>query len=411
MQRGCKSMEQHERIDINILKPYENNARTHSPDQLEMIGNSIREFGFINPVIIDENDMILVGHGRVMAAKQIGVTEVPFRRVTNLSEDQKKAYIIADNKLSDLAGWDDDLLLAELESIELDMSQFGFDNIEDDDIEINEDDFDFDEKGEDDLDPIAKRGDVYQLGDHFLMCGDSTSAADVDRLLKGRAANGSPVSADIIYTDPPYGMNLDTDYSSMKNNLDFAKEKSFTGGKKYDQGVVDDFDPAMIEVIMSLNAKETFIWGADYFAELIPDRNDGSWIVWDKRSNNNDSIDDDYSSDKMFGSCFELCWSKQKHKRDIARIKWAGVFGIEQEFDHKRHHPTQKPIKLAGWFLNRYSDPDDNVIDLFGGSGSTLIACEQLGRRCYMMEYDPYYVDIIIDRWENFTGRKAVKIS
>lgn len=113
----------------------------------------------------------------------------------------------------------------------------------------------------------------------------------------------------------------------------------------------------------------------------------------------------------MFGSCFELCWSKQKHKRDIARIKWAGVFGIEQEFDHKRHHPTQKPIKLAGWFLNRYSDPDDNVIDLFGGSGSTLIACEQLGRRCYMMEYDPYYVDIIIDRWENFTGRKAVKIS
>ena len=167
----------------------------------------------------------------------------------------------------------------------------------------------------------------------------------------------------------------------------------------------------MIEVIMSLNAKETFIWGADYFAELIPDRNDGSWIVWDKRSNNNDSIDDDYSSDKMFGSCFELCWSKQKHKRDIARIKWAGVFGIEQEFDHKRHHPTQKPIKLAGWFLNRYSDPDDNVIDLFGGSGSTLIACEQLGRRCYMMEYDPYYVDIIIDRWENFTGRKAVKIS
>lgn len=225
-------MEQHKRIDINILKPYENNARTHSPDQLEMIGNSIREFGFINPVIIDENNMILVGHGRVMAAKQIGLTEVPFRRVTNLSEDQKKAYIIADNKLSDLAGWDDDLLLAELESIELDMSQFGFDNIEDDDIEINEDDFDFDEKGEDDLDPIAKRGDVYQLGDHFLMCGDSTSAADVDRLLKGRAANGSPVSADIIYTDPPYGMNLDTDYSSMKNNLDFAKEKPFTGGKK-----------------------------------------------------------------------------------------------------------------------------------------------------------------------------------
>ena len=182
-------MQQHEMIDINALTPYKNNARTHSPEQIEMICNSIREFGFINPVIIDENNMILVGHGRVMAAKQIGIKEVPFRRVTNLSEDQKKAYIIADNKLSDLAGWDDDLLMAELESIELDMSQFGFDlefdDIEDPDI-VEDDPPDVDA----DAEPKSKRGDVYQLGDHFLMCGDSTDPDDVTKLLRWGAAGG-----------------------------------------------------------------------------------------------------------------------------------------------------------------------------------------------------------------------------
>jgi hypothetical protein len=205
-------------------------------------------------------------------------------------------------------------------------------------------------------------------------------------------------------------MNLDTDFSGMKNNLDFAKEKNFTGGKKYEQGIVDDFDPKMIEIILSLNVKETFLWGADYYAELLPNKNEGSWVVWDKRANGNDNIEEDYASDKMYGSCFELCWSKTKHKRDIARVKWAGVFGTEQEFDHKRHHPTQKPIKLASWFLNRYSKENELILDLFGGSGSTLIACEQLNRQCYMMELDPKYCDVIIKRWEKLTGRKAVKL-
>ena len=216
---------------------------------------------------------------------------------------------------------------------------------------------------------------------------------------------------DMIYTDPPYGMNLDTDFSGMKNNLDFAKEKNFTGGKKYDQGIVDDFNPEMINTIIALDVKETFLWGADYFAELLPNKNDGSWVVLDKRANGNDNIEEDYSSDKMYGSCFELCWSRNKHKRDIARVKWAGVFGTEQEFDHKRHHPTQKPVKLSEWFLKRYSKEDDNVLDLFGGSGSTLIACEQLNRKCFMMELDPHYVDVIIARWEQFTGRKAVLLN
>lgn len=166
----------------------------------------------------------------------------------------------------------------------------------------------------------------------------------------------------------------------------------------------------MVQAVLSIPAKECFMWGADYYAELLPNRNDGSWIVWDKRANGNDDIEQDESSDKMYGSCFELCWSKNKHKRDIARVKWAGVFGTEQEFDHKRYHPTQKPIKLSSWFISRYSKKNENIVDLFGGSGSTLIACEQLNRNCFMMEIDPHYVDVIIERWENFTGKKAVKL-
>ena len=235
--------------------------------------------------------------------------------------------------------------------------------------------------------------DESEIHSHRLMCGDSTNKADVELLMAGN-------KADMVFTDPPYGMNLDTDYSGMKNNLDFAKSKNFTGGKKYEQGKVDDFNPSMIDAVLSIDAKEMFLWGADYFAELLPCKNDGSWIVWDKRANGNDDIEEDYSSDKMYGSCFELCWSRNRHKRDIARVKWAGVFGTEQEFDHKRYHPTQKPIKLAEWFLKRYSKDGHIVIDLFGGSGSTLIACEQMDRICYGVELEEKFVDVAVERYK-----------
>ena len=205
-------------------------------------------------------------------------------------------------------------------------------------------------------------------------------------------------------------MNLDTDFSSMKSKLGTTFGDRKLKGNQYDKGNVDTFEPKMLEVIEKLDIKETFLWGADYYAELLSNRNDGSWIVWDKRSNEDNPIGYAEQSDKMYGSCFELCWSKNKHKREIARIKWAGLFGIEKEFDKKRCHPTQKPIKLCEWFIKKYSKDNDSVLDLFGGSGSTLIACEQLDRKCYCMELDPHYVDVIIERWENYTGKKAVKI-
>lgn len=388
-------------ISVKDLIPYERNTKKHDKTQINNVAESIKQYGFVQPIVIDKNNTVVIGHCRLLAAKQLKMKEVPCVCVEDLTEEQVRALRIVDNK-SNESEWNFDFLADEL--AELDLSDFDFDfGIEDEEeeAEIVEDEA---PEVDEDAEPIAKLGDIWQLGRHRLMCGDSTDKADVELLMAGN-------KADMVFTDPPYGMNLDTDYSGMKNNLDFAKSKNFTGGKKYEQGNVDDFNPLMIDAVLSIDAKEMFLWGADYFAELLPCKNDGSWIVWDKRANGNDDIEEDYSSDKMYGSCFELCWSKNKHKRDIARVKWAGVFGTEQEFDHKRYHPTQKPIKLAEWFLKRYSKDGHIIVDLFGGSGSTLIACEQLDRTCYMMELDPKYCDVIVKRWENLTGEKAVLIN
>lgn len=385
-------------VTLTSLVPYERNAKIHGADQIEKLKASIQEFGFLTPCLIDRDYNIIAGHGRVMAARELGMETVPCVFVEGLSDTQRRAYILADNRLGELGEWDMDavnLELTELDDLDFDITLTGFELFEEPQIpEIVED------ETPEKVETRCKLGDVWKLGGHRLICGDSTDAEVIDELLNGE-------KVEMIFTDPPYGMNLDTDYSGMKNHLDFANDKGFEGGKKYDQGKVDDFHPEMVDAVLSIDADEVFMWGADYYADLIPDRNDGSWIVWDKRANGNDDIEEDYSSDKMYGSCFELCWSKKKHKRDIARVKWAGVFGTEQEFDHKRYHPTQKPAKLAAWFISRYSKENGTVLDIFGGSGSTLIACEQLKRRCFVCELDEHYCDVIIARWENLTGQKA----
>lgn len=387
--------------NIKDITPYENNPRNNE-DAVEKVAESIKEFGFQQPIVVDKDNVVIVGHTRLKAAERLGLDKVPVVIADELSEEQAKAYRLADNKTNEIATWKFDVLNEELLDIgQIDMSKFGFDmSALADDLVAEEDDYVLDGN----IEAKVKQGDIWQLGEHRLMCGDSTSVEDVETLMGG-------VQADMVFTDPPYGMDLDTDYSSMKNRPDISKEKRLSSGKKYPQGKVDDFAPEMIDTVFMINAKETFLWGADYFAELLPNKNDGSWIVWDKRANGNNDDDEDYSSDKMYGSCFELCWSRKRHKRDIARIKWAGVFGTEKEFDHKRWHPTQKPVKLSSWFLERYSEEQQIIVDIFGGSGSTLIACQQLNRKCYMMELDPHYCSVIIDRWESFTGQKAIKIN
>ena len=389
-------------LPISEVRPYEKNPRKNEK-AVKYVKESIRQFGFKVPIVIDSNRVIVCGHTRLLAAKSLGMTEVPCIMADDLTDEQIKAFRLADNKVGEFSEWDMDLLGDELDAIadasDIDMEALGFDLSDgDEETEVVEDEV------PEEVEPVCKRGEVWKLGEHRLMCGDSTDAAAVAKLMNGERS-------DLVFTDPPYGMNLDTDYSSMQSKLAIADEKHLKGGNKYDAGHVDDFTPDMVQAVLDLNAKETFICGADYFAELIPNRNDGSFIVWDKRANDVGTIEQDESSDKMFGSCFELCWSKAKHKRDIARVKWAGIFGMEQEPDRKRVHPTQKPIALVAWFLNRYGKEGDIVADIFGGSGSTMIACEQLGRKCRMMELDPHYCTVIIARWEKLTGQKAIKLN
>jgi len=383
------------------LIPYENNSRTHSQQQVDQIKRSMTEFGFTNPILIDEHNGIIAGHGRLQAAEELGITLVPTITLKGLTEAQRKAYVIADNQLALNAGWDLDALTKELltlKDVDYDLSLLGFDDDFLGDIlsEVVEGQTDEDAVPEVPDVPVTVEGDIWILGNHRLMCGDSTSIDAVDKLMAGK-------KADMVFTDPPYGMFLDADYSGMS-----SKFKGSSGGNKYSNVIGDhnDFSPELINSIFANfdYCKEVFLWGADYYADLVPDRNAGSWLVWDKRG--------DESADKMFGSTFELCWSKARHKRMLCRVKWAGIFGMEKEHDKKRSHPTQKPVALVDWFFEYFSLKDKTkVVDLFGGSGSTLIACEKNNRNCYTMELDPKYCDVIINRWQEFTGKKAVDVN
>lgn len=391
-----------EEKNVKDLIPYANNSRTHSAEQVGQIAASIKEFGFNNPILLDGDNGIIAGHGRLLGAEKLGVNKVPTIELKHLTDAQRKAYVIADNKLALNADWDMDLLSLEMgglrdEGFDLSLTGFNDDELANMFVEKNEGLTDPDEVPDVPDNPVTKKGDVWLLGNHRLMCGDSTSIDAVDRLMDGQ-------KADMVFTDPPYGMKLNADFSGAKSSLKMLNDKGSKGGNKYTNviGDHDDFTPELINTVFACfgYCKEIFLWGADYYAELLPDKNEGSWVVWDKRL--------DESADKMYGSTFELCWSKSRHKRMIARVKWAGVFGTEKEFDKKRHHPTQKPTALVDWFFDYYSmKGKNNVVDLYCGSGSTLIACEKNKRVCYAMELSPAYVDVAVKRWQDFTGEQA----
>jgi DNA modification methylase len=389
-------------VSVEKLIPYVKNSRTHSDGQVAQIAASIKEFGWTNPILVDGESGVIAGHGRLLAARKLGQKEVPVIELKHMTESQKRAYVIADNQLAMNAGWDTTLLsleLADLKEQGFEMDVLGFDPKELDKLlEPEQVDglTDEDAVPEAPVEPKTKLGDVYQLGNHRLMCGDSTSIDAVEKLMDGQ-------KADMVFTDPPYGMFLDTNYDSM-----FAADKSHRKtGKRFDEVVGDheDFAPELISTIFAAfhDTDEIFIWGADYFSELLPDRKNGSWIVWDKRTNEN--------MDKVSGNTFELCWSKQKHKRLIARILWSGHHGMQKDDTKTRVHPTQKPVELVSWFFENWGKNCIVVADLFGGSGSTLIACEKTNRHAMLMELDPKYCDVIVKRWEDFTGKKAVLLA
>jgi DNA modification methylase len=386
---------------INDLQNDHKNARKRTDRSSKLIKESLQKFGAARSIVIDENNRILAGNGTIAGAKAAGIknlkvietdgNEIIAVKRTGLSEDEKVGLALADNRTSDLSEWDINML--EELSQEHDLNPW-FDN---DDLKelLGETEVlpaegltDPDDVPEVPEEPVTKEGDLYILGNHRLLCGDSTNILHVEKLMDGN-------KADMVFTDPPYGMGLDTDYTKMPIAPNGATPL------KHNKGLVDDFKPEMINIIISLQCDETFIFGADYFAEYLPEKNKGSWIVWDKRVTEN--------FDRMIGSSFELCWSKSKHKREIARFNNT-LFSGESDAKNKVH-PTQKPIKLIEWFIDKYSDSNHKIVDLFGGSGSTLIAAERANRHAYLMELDTRYCDVIVKRWEDFTGNTAKRVS
>lgn len=374
---------------IDSLIPYAKNARVHDEAQIAQIAGSIKEFGFNNPVLIDKDNGIIAGHGRVMAARKLGLTEVPTILLDHLNETQRKAYILADNRIAINSTWDNEMLSLELMDIKDDVSlaMLGF-SVDELDALLNPTQLTdglTDEDAVPDVpeEPKTKLGDIYQLGNHRLMCGDSTSIDAVEKLINNN-------KIDLCYTDPPYGINEKGDRTARKTGL--AKNHNF---KDFKDDTIDYAVEAYQIVEGVLNIPRQVWWGANYYCHALPLSN--NWFVWDKRV-----------EDKMVDtqSDCELAWVKSKWSSvRIFRHLWKG-FNKDSERNQQRVHPTQKPIALAEWSFDYFKEVN-SVLDLFGGSGSTLIACEKRNKQAYIMELDPHYCDVIIKRWEDFTGQKA----
>jgi DNA modification methylase len=381
------------KLPINQVKANPNNPRIIKDDKFKKLVQSIKEFPEmleLRPIVVNEDMVVLGGNMRLKACKEAGLDKVPVIKASNLTEEQQKEFIIKDNVGFGEWDWNDLANNWETEKLQewgLDIP--GFENEEV--LEAEEDDFSAPEGG---IETDIVLGDLFEIGEHRLLCGDSTDSDQVAKLMNGQ-------KADMVFTDPPYGMFLDTNYDQM-----FANDKNHKKtGERFDKvkGDHNDFTPEFINTIFACfnDTKEIFIWGADYFAELIPNRINGSWVVWDKRCDEN--------MDKVSGNTFELCWSKQKHKRLVARILWSGHHGMHKDDTKTRVHPTQKPTELAKWFFNQWGNDNDLVADLFLGSGSTMVASHQLKRKCYGMELDPKYCQVIVDRMKKLDPTLVIK--
>lgn len=378
------------------LIPYVNNPRNND-QAVDAVASSIKNFGFKVPIVIDSKNEIINGHTRLKAAEKLGIEEVPVIVADDLTEDQIKAFRIADNKVAELADWDEELLLAELDMIEMDMGQFNIDmsemDLDDSSEEVVEDEFDDTPPEE----PQAKYGDIYQLGRHRLMCGDSTSVEDVEKLV------GGGVIVDMLLTDPPYNISYEgktEDALTIQNDSmddesfrQFLTNAFFAADNVMKKGAVFYIWHAGTEGYNFLGAcrdvgwrvRECLIWNKN---QMVVGRQDYQWKHEPCLYGWKDGASHLWASDR-----------KQTTVLDFDKPQRNGV------------HPTMKPIALFDYQIKNNTKGNDIVLDLFGGSGTTIMACEQNGRRGYSMELDPRYVDVIIKRWEDFTGEKAVKIS
>ena len=372
-------------VEVSALIPYARNSRTHDDAQVAQISASIKEFGWTNPILVDGDKGIIAGHGRLMAARKLGMTKVPVIELKDMTEAQKKAYVIADNRLALNAGWDNAMLTIELKDLEdegFDLSITGFDDSELDALlnPIVETEGLTDENAVPDVpeEPKTKLGDIYILGNHRLMCGDSTSIDAVEKLMDGTAV-------DLIFTDPPYNVGFNGrsgKHEVIKN--DNLSESEFA-----------TFIEEVCNTIKAINPKAYYIWCNWNFYGILQGKLDyKTCIVWAK---NVFGMGNGYRHQHEFclfnGKIDEVI----KNESDLWEIKK----------DHNYVHPTQKPVALSVRAFGNHIKLL-NVLDLFGGSGSTLIGAEQTGRKAFVMELDPKYCDVIVKRWEDFTGKKAV---
>jgi DNA modification methylase len=374
---------------IEDLIPYVNNTRTHSENQVAQIASSIKEFGWTNPILLDGENGIIAGHGRLMAAQKLNETEVPTIQLHGLSESQKKAYIIADNKLALNAGWNDELLKLELAGLKdagYDLSLIGFSVDELKAFEpITEGLVDEDKVPEVPIEPKTKLGDIYKLGNHRLMCGDSTSIDAVEELMNDQ-------KADMVFTDPPYGV----DYEGINNDSRNGLEDLLRGA--FGNYFAVSKSGASIYCFHSDKCADIF---HKVFREFF---HFSSMIIWAKNSLTLSQTD--YQS--QHEPCLYGWMDNGTHSWHSDR-KQTSVWKFDKE--RVEGHTTPKPVALVERAILNSSKGGDSIIDLFGGSGSTLIACEKLNRNARLMELDPKYCDVIIKRWEDFTGQKAELIN
>ena len=414
-----------EYVDADSLVAYDRNSRTHSDQQVEQVARSIEKFGFTNPILIDDSGVIIAGHGRLMAAKNLGMDSVPTIKLSHLSDEERRAYVIADNKLAEQAGWDEDLLrleMGELESAGFDMSLIGFDDKElaslleaaplpgltgDDDVP--------------EMAPIvtSKHGDIWLLGDHRVMCGDSTIIEHMRALC--------PSQVDMVWTDPPYNVAYESSDGKKIANDSMADDKFFdfltglftsafevtrAGGGIYvahadSEGI--NFRRAAIE--SGFDLKQCLIWVKNTFAlgrqdyqwqhePILYGWKPGAAHRWFGARDKRTVIDDQTDIAKMGTQELRDLVYLMRNQDNTSVI-------YEAKPQKSAEHPTMKPVRLIEHMVKNSSRRGDAVLDVCGGSGSTLIACEKLGRQARLMEFDPAYCDVIIRRWQDYTGKKA----
>jgi DNA modification methylase len=409
---------------VDRLIPYQRNARTHSEAQVSKIAASITEFGFTNPILVDSTDGIIAGHGRLMAAKLLGMTQVPVIVLDHLSDAQRRAYILADNRLALDAGWDEDMLAAELADLESDgyeLSLTGFSDAEISRLLDDEDDTDPeggltdpDELPSDEAALVSANGDVWLLGGHRVMCGSATDIDQVEILMAGKKAH-------MVFTDPPYLMDFRGAIDGDGNTR--SKHKPITNDKLSKE----DGEQFLRDVATSIRMFCDGAWyvcfyrlGIDWMMNALTSQG-LKWrnlIIWKKEHLNLSNSDyksiyepiifgwqSDYEP-ILYGWNMDHVFQGSKGATDVWSVEVPSIWQISRTKKNDLH-PTMKPVALCQAAIQNSSQERELVLDLFGGSGSTLIACEILNRRARMMELEPMYVDVIVRRWQQFTGKAA----